>query len=231
MDSLLHLLSSNQLFTTTLTIVLFIGLLELVLTLMGIGISSFLDNTLDLAFDGPSIDGGPDIDMPTLNSDISTFSEIFSWLNKGKVPLLILIIVFLTLFGLTGLLLQNIYASFTGSYMYTLIAAPIAFVISMPLVRYISSFVSKIMPKDDTTVISSKTYVGHIATIVLGTATYTKEAQAKFIDVFNETHYMQVKSHIEGELFSQGDSVFIIQNDPSNESLFYVITDPNVKGA
>jgi len=216
MDLLIQTLTENKFFSILLSIVFIMGSLEIILTLIGFGLSSVLDNLI------------PDFDMDIeadIETDNSTFATIFSWLNKGRVPLLMIFLSFLTFFGLSGIIIQFILKSNFGFYIPSYLIIPIAFFISLPIVRYISVILAKIIPRDETSAVSRKLFVGNLATITLGKATYENPAEAKFKDDFGKTHYIMVKPTNETDIFSEGETVFIIGQE--NNSTFLVVKDPN----
>lgn len=194
------LLEHNQLFSVTLAIVFIIGIMEGLLSLVGVGMSAMLDSFM------PELD--INVDMP--DTQISTFSEIFGWINKGRVPMLMLVLTFMTFFGLIGLNIQSVWFHFTGHYIYTVIVAVISFILAMPFVSYFSLVLSKVMPRDETTAISTKTFIGETCTIINEAATDHKFVEAKFKDLFGEVHYIMVKSADKGVVFHRGAKGLIV---------------------
>ena len=94
------LASQNMPFTVALAVMLIIAFLEGVSTLLGAGIFSFIDSLL------PELDIDADIDSPDFESS-GLFSKLFSWLRIGEVPAIMLLVIFLTAFGLIGLGFQS----------------------------------------------------------------------------------------------------------------------------
>ena len=97
-DLLIH--PSNIVFSISLMLCLFIGVLEFILLLFG-GSSSFLEQFLpDSLTDVDHADVG--VDHPE-----NLFTQLLEWLYLGKVPLLIWLIIFLIVYALTGLIIQG----------------------------------------------------------------------------------------------------------------------------
>ena len=203
-------LSSNMIFSISIMIVFIIGTLEIILTLVGFSLSAAFDNIFDIP--------------ETPESDVYTFSELFSCINKGRVPLIMLFLTFLIVFGIIGLIIQKYTFILTGSQLSQIIVVPISFIISLPIIRYFSVFLVKIMPRDETTAISRDLFIGNIATITIGEAKKDKPAEAKFKDEFGETHYIMVEP-LENKSFKAGETVFI--SSKKDNSTFYVVSDPN----
>ncbi|KYQ84481.1 hypothetical protein AWW72_08815 [Acinetobacter sp. NRRL B-65365] len=200
-DLLTH--PSNLIFSTALMLCLFIGVLEFILLLFG-GSSSFLEQFLP--------DSLTDIDHAdvSLEQSENLFTQLLEWLYLGKVPLLIWLIIFLTLYALTGLIIQDLFFQFTEQYVSAWIIAPASLFLAMPLVRYSAALIAKIIPKDETTAIQHDDLIGRTAHIILGEAKPNSPAQAKVKDQFGQTHYVLVEPEFD-TVFHQGQDVILTQ--------------------
>lgn len=200
-DLLTH--PSNIVFSIALMLCLFIGLLELVLLLLG-GSSSFLEQFLP-----DSLTNVDHADVSLEQSD-HFLTQLLEWLYLGKVPLLIWLIIFLTVYALTGLILQDVFYQLTGQYLSAWIIAPACLFLCMPLVRYSAALIAKIIPKDETTAIQTDDLIGRTAHIILGDAKPNSPAQAKVKDQFGQTHYVLVEPELD-IVFHQGQQVILTQ--------------------
>jgi hypothetical protein len=215
MNELNTLLSENLIFSVPLFIVIGIALLEGTLTLIGFGLSSIVDSIF------PELN----IETPEIESNGLTFSELFGWINKGRVPTLILLIIFLWLFSIIGLLIQHTNMILNNYYLNIYLVIIISLTLSIPTTRYFSYILSKIIPKDETSAISSNMFTGNECEIILGEATNHNFAEAKFKDSFNQIHYIRVISLLESDSFKKGDIAFI--HSQINEKDFYIIKSIN----
>src|SRR5690606_21659691 len=100
----------------------------------------------------------------------SFFDRLLGWLHFGKVPVLILLAVFLVAFGTTGYVLQGSLWAFTGALLPWWIAAPVALPVALPCVRVFGGVLATVLPRDETESVSQQGLVGRVATIVIGTA-------------------------------------------------------------
>jgi len=124
---------------------------------------------------------------------------------------MILFVIFLTIFGLTGYALQGVTLEILGTMLPALLAALVAFFLSLPMVRVLGRSIGKLMPTDETEVISEDTFIGRIATITLGTAKKGRPARAKFKDNYGTTHLIMVEPEEEGEEFSEGNVILLVE--------------------
>ncbi|WP_424983985.1 YqiJ family protein [Maritalea sp. S77] len=196
--------AANVPFGVALAIVFFIALLEGIGVLFGAGLSQFVDSML------PEMDF--DIDAPDIESP-GIFVQFLSWLRFGQVPFIILLIVILTLFGLIGFALQGVVTDTFGTPLPAWIAAPLAGVASLPLIRGCAGLLNRIMPRDETDAISRTELVGHHGVITLGRAEQGSPAQARIKDALGNSHYVMVEPHEGENALEQGDQITLLRQD------------------
>jgi hypothetical protein len=170
-------------FTGAFALVVMLGLVEVV----GLGLGG-----MDVDFDG---DG------------------VLSWLGVGQVPLLVLLVAFLSIFALAGLAGQQIAASFWDGTISALYAVPAAAILALPLTRGASSALARVMPHDETTAIDPTDLVGRIATLTTGRATKGSPARAQVRDQFGQAHNIMVEPDNDGEIFEEGDTILLVRRE------------------
>jgi len=158
---------------------------------------------------GAALGDGIDAD---LDADLDGHPSLLNWLNVGKLPLLMLIVVFLFSFGLTGLILQQLIAGVFGKPGPWWLAVPLAVAAALPFTRLFGRVVSRILPSDETTAVARETLVGRWATIVTGKAEVGSAAQARVRDVHGQTHYVMIEPDDAGEVFEEGSQVIIVRH-------------------
>lgn len=207
---------ANMPFAIALTVMLGIALLEGVALLLGAGISGFIDSIL------PEFDADLDVDLdyhagPGIDASevpaVAPLSRFLGWLRIGKVPILILLVILLTAFGLVGLIMQSMMHNLSGFYLPAWIASSAAFAVSLPMMRVTALGLEKIMPKDETSAVSEKSLVGRVATITLGTAEKDSPAEAKVTDQHGLTHYIMLEPDETGIKFVSGQDLLLVGYD------------------
>jgi len=220
---------ANAPFAVALCLMGLIALVEIIGALMGMGASDFLDGLLpeievdaDLDVD-LDIDAEMEFDASTgspLDADIANAAEaptagllaqMLGWLYVGRVPVLILMVAFLTSFGLTGFVLQASLSELFGFTLPAVLACVPAFLVALPATRGLGMGLSKIMPKEETEAVSQKGFVGRIATIIRGEAVRGLPAEAKLTDQHGQTHYLLVEPDEDEGVLKQGDAVLIVR--------------------
>ena len=217
--------SQNMPFTVALTVMLGLAVLEGVTTLLGAGISNFLDSLL------PDIDADVDIDIdadPGLDASqvpvVTPVSKVLGWLRVGKVPVLVLLVIFLTSFGLIGLTVQALIHNILGFFLPGIVASGVVFIVTLPVVRFFSGVIAMIIPKDETDAVSEKSLIGRIAIITIGTAKKGSPAEAKVKDQHGLTHYVMAEPDQGGEVYTTGTAILLIKR---NGSVFSAIENTN----
>jgi hypothetical protein len=198
----------NLLFTSALVLVLTIGLIELISLMGGIGLFDFLDG----AFSGGGDALGGDVEV---KSSIPIADALLGWLKLGRVPAIIAMLAFLFLFGAIGLKLQAFAGSLFGSSLPVVAAAPIVLLAVLLPLRWLIGLLSLIIPRDETAAVSPESFIGRVATIMIGEASSGKPAEAKLIGPLGRTHYVMVEPDVPGESFSQGSQVLIVARKPA----------------
>ena len=178
----------NFAFTVALVLMLLIGVVEAV----GLGAGAALD--VDHDADG----------LPLLN-----------WLNPGRLPLLMTIVVLLAAFGLAGLAIQQFAASLTGALLPALYAVPAALVAALPLTSVLGRGLARVLPRDETTAVGLDSLVGRRAQIVVGTAAAGSPAQARVRDAYGQVHYVMVEPDVDDQRFGEGAQILLVRREPT----------------
>lgn len=195
----------NILFAVALAVLLLIAILEGVGALFGAGLSHLLSSVL------PDNDIALDLDGPDLEAQ-GPIGRVLSWLRIGQVPVLVLMIIFLAGFGIGGLVVQKCVLTVFGFLLPAIIAFIPALFLSLLVVRFLGGVLNKIIPKDETSAVSKKTFIGRVAIITLGTAKKNHAAQGKVKDAFGKFHYIMIEPDNEEDTFAQGVDVLLVRH-------------------
>jgi len=189
----------NYPFAVALVLMLIIAVLEGVLVVIGLGLSQFIDGLL------PDVDLSVDGEVPNMG-----LSRFLAWLRIGQVPVLIILVMLLMFFGLSGVVLQSLFMSAFGFMMPAIVAVVPALAVALPLTRLLTGLLGKVLLKDETEAVSSASFIGQVATITLGEARQGSPAEARFRDQFGTTHYLMVEPDGDA-IYRAGDSVLLVQ--------------------
>lgn len=137
--------------------------------------------------------------------------DLLGWLGIGRLPLLMLLVVFLAVFGLVGLVGQQVLLDTTGALLPALIAVPAAAVLALPLTGLAANGLARVLPHDHTTAIAIEDLAGRSAQIVTGRAEQGSAARARVEDRHGQAHYVMVEPDNPGQRFEEGETVLLVR--------------------
>lgn len=175
--------SQNVLFSAAIVVMMLVGLLQ------AIGLGGDFD-----------VDADADLDA-------------LSWLGIGRVPLMILLVVFLASFGLIGLIGQQALLGLTGALLSPLYAVPAAAVLTLPVTGMLAHGLARILPRDLTTAIDIDELAGAGAVIVMGRATRGSPARARVEDRHGQAHYVMAEPDMPDTAFVEGERILLVRRE------------------
>ncbi len=208
-----------QPFAVSLGVVVGMVVLELVMMLMG---ASLLGGDSDVSLDaepGLDVDAGfdaeagfeADLEGAEAVSGGDGVSGLAGWLGLGEAPFAIWLAGFLTAFGLAGYTLQAVLNAVIGAPLPAFIASVIALPVALAISARFARFIGRIMPKLETTAISSRSYGGRRGVITVGTARRGNPAQARLTDGYGNMHYAMIEPMKDEDAFPQGTEIATIR--------------------
>lgn len=215
--------SQNTPFAVVLGLLLVFLAVELAGLVLGADVSSMLGGggAADMA---DAADAGLDTITGSEGLNIGFVTSFLYWLNVGRVPLVILIVLFMTFFVVTGYTVQYILLNATGHMLPAWLATPAALVVAIPAVRWSGRSFAKIVPRDETEAISLDELVGSRAVITIGTARSNSPAQARTVDRFGTTHYVMVEPDDPANVLETGKELLLVRHEGNR---FYAIYHPD----
>lgn len=145
--------------------------------------------------------------------DIDAGSAWLGWLGFGRLPLLMLIVLFLACFGVVGLIGQQIAADLLGSLLPSWAAVPGAALLALPLTGLFARGIGRIMPRDETTAILQDQLVGLHGHIVVGTASRGHPARTRVRDFHGQDHYVMAEPDMPDARFAEGDEILLVRRE------------------
>lgn len=190
-------------------------LIEIVTLFVGIPTSAKVDAMLDLHTPDAHVPDvhGPDHDAHTgldAAHEPGLFGTAWDWLNAGRVPLLVLLMIMLATFGSIGYMIEGIAHSLIG-WLPTWIVGIGAFILMMPLTRKASLVVSKIVPRDESYAVNAEGLVGRIGMIVTGPLKAGTIARVKVKDAHGNHHFPWVRTNDPNLTLGDGEHVLLVE--------------------
>jgi hypothetical protein len=182
-------------FAIAAAIMAVLGGIELLTTLVGFSISEMLGH--DVAVEADSHNG---------------LGGLLLWINAGRLPLLILIILAFGVFSIEGFLLQGV-AHAAGFAIPVSIATLIAIAGSIPAIRTTSRGIARIIPRDETYAVSDADFVGKVATVSVGPLDQGLPGRVRLKDVFGNWHTVSARASGDSPALAVGTSVLLVDRD------------------
>jgi hypothetical protein len=182
-------------FAIAAAIMMALGAIELLTSLVGISLADFFGK-----------------DTPVETDSHSGLGGLFLWINAGRLPLLILIILALGVFSIEGFLLQGV-AHMIGGTVPVAIAALAAAAGSLPIIRTTSRGLSRIIPRDETYAVSEADFVGKVAVVSIGPLDQGLPGRVRLKDVFGNWHTVAARASLDSAPLPVGASVLLVDRD------------------
>jgi len=192
-------------FAVAAAIMVVLGGIEVLTTLVSLSIGELFGKDIDVDADHHTGLGG-----------------LFLWINAGRLPLLILIILALGLFSIIGFLLHGI-AHGLGLTMPVWFAVPVAAAGSIPLIRAASRGIARIIPRDESYAVNESDFVGHIGEVAVGPLDQGLPGRVRLKDVFGNWHSVAARASHDSNALPVGTSVLLVDRDAKS---FIAISAP-----
>jgi membrane protein implicated in regulation of membrane protease activity len=146
------------------------------------------------------------------------------WLHLGKVPMLVLIALFLAGFALAGYLIQGVALSLSGALLPAWMAAIPAAFAGLSITSALGGLLARVIPRDESSAVSEQTLIGRAGVVVRGIARTGLAAEAKVRDLNGHTHYVMVEPDLPDQTLQEGASVLLVRK---SGAIFFCIPNPH----
>jgi hypothetical protein len=180
-------------FGAAFALIVGIALIEGLGMLVSLSPSNWLDDLL------PDVDGDTGLD------------RVLGWLYIGKVPSLVLLVLFLTGYAIFGYSLQKVAHGLLGGYLPVWLAGLVAVAPGMATVRSLGALIAHIIQRDETSAVSEMSLIGRAGVVSAGAARRGLAAQARVRDAHGRTHYLMVEPDVDDEVFDEGAQILIVR--------------------
>jgi membrane protein implicated in regulation of membrane protease activity len=169
--------------------------IETIAMLIGFSVSEWVDHSA-------GGDGDPD----------TQFGSVFDWLNAGRVPLMVLLILVLGAFAVLGFAFQAI-ARAVLMPMPALVASMVAAAVAVPIVRAASRAVARIVPRDETYAVNTADFLGRTAEVTIGPLDNGLPGRVKVRDAYGNWHIQRARAAKGHGPMPVGATVLLVDRD------------------
>jgi len=146
------------------------------------------------------------------------------WLHLGKVPILVLLALFLAGFALAGYLIQGVALSLMGSLLPTWMAALPAAFAGLSVTNALGGLIARVIPRDESSAVSEQSLIGRAGVVARGTARAGLAAEAKVRDLNGHTHYVMVEPDLPDQVLEEGANILLVRKSGAS---FFCILNPH----
>ena len=147
--------------------------------------------------------------------------SLFSWLNPGQVPLMVMVVIFSTIFTVVGFGGQWLFLGATGHLAPLLLSIPVVLAITLPITRSGTNTIAKIIPKDETNAITLESLTGDQGWVIIGPITSNVSGSVRITDKYGTDHYLTAFSEDDAILECR-DTVILVGPHPTKFYAFIV---------
>lgn len=194
-------------FWVALMVVAGLGLVELLSVLLGASASGLIDD--GLGHHGPG------------EHEAGMLGGWMSWLNAGGVPILVLAVILLSAFAVFGFAIQGVFGAVLRPLSATL-AVPVALFLAIPTTRWVSRGLARVIPRDETSVLSQEEFIGLVGMVTLGPLDQGKPGTVRVKDRHDNIHLLRAQA-AQGHFIETGAAVLIVDGA---DGLFQAIPAP-----
>lgn len=141
--------------------------------------------------------------------------------NPGKVPWLVLLVLFTASFSIIGYSIQWVTLGLIDQLLSPLIVAPVSLASSLPFVSSGSKHLSRILPRDESNAITIESLMGKSGVVNTGPINNVEFGFARFTDDHGVDHNICVISEGE-ENIDNGSKVVLLRPYHQNDHVYVV---------
>ncbi|AMB43732.1 MULTISPECIES: OB-fold-containig protein [Methylobacteriaceae] len=136
-------------------------------------------------------------------------AALMSWINLGRVPFLILLILGLAVFALAGFALQGLAAALLAP-----LPAPAAILLAgaatLPALRVSTKAIARLIPRDESYVVTADDLIGATAEVTLGPLDQGLPGQVRAVDRHGNIHFLRTRAAPGAPAMEAGARVLIV---------------------
>lgn len=180
-------------FAISAVMLAFVGGIEAVSMIIGFSLSEVLGSAIDFGPGGK--DGG--------------FIHAMSWLNVGRVPILVCICLALGIFSIVGFLIQDV-ARLVAGPLPAVIAVPVACVAAAPLLRASTRLAARLIPEDETYAVDLSDLVGRVGEVSVGPLDQGLPGRVRVKDIHGNWHIVTASAAPHSRPLQIGTKVLLV---------------------
>ncbi|WAJ30104.1 OB-fold-containig protein [Antarcticirhabdus aurantiaca] len=144
--------------------------------------------------------------------------EAFDWLNLGRVPVAILLMLLLITFGFVGIVLESLLPAMPA-WSFALVAAPAA----VGATKVVGDRIARILPRDETYAVTAAEFVGLEGTVTLGPLDDGLAGSVAVRDRHGDVHTLRARPVDRGTVIQQGSHIVVVARDETHKGRVFLV--------
>ena len=163
---------------------------------------------------------GASLHMFDADADIDLHGYL-GWLNPGKVPVILLLVIFLGCLSIAGYIFHWIWAGMGFSLLSPLFITPVMGAVVLPIVSKFSNVLGRVLHREDSNAVTLDDMLGYYGVVTIGPVQDRVAGQARFSDGHGVSHYIDVLAE-PGKSMNVGDNVVLLQRLAEGSFMFVI---------
>lgn len=191
----------NLLFSCAIFFVFILLLIEGLGLIIGFSLMNALDQLTGFDLDA-------DIDLTA-----GGLTSLLGWLCLNRLPMLIWLVLFLSSFGIFGYSINYFSPLIFETSLASYLVVSSALIITVYFIKLVAAPLTEILPKNESSAISNHSFVGKLAKITQGKASFQNPTEAVLQDEYHQKHYLLVAPQSKDEIFIEGTEVVLVEKN------------------
>ncbi len=136
---------------------------------------------------------------------------VLGWLHVGKVPILILLALFLGGFAVAGYVIQSTIGALGFALLPAWLASIPAFFAALSTTKVLGALFARYVPLEQTRAVSESSLIGRAGVVTEGIAKRGLGAQAKVKDSQGHFHYVLVEPDLDDVVLHEGEPIVLVK--------------------
>ena len=197
----------NQPFAIAALIMAGLVAIEVATFLFGLSFSHVVEKGFDFDSHHPGHELGHDGGHGPIGA-----GGLLGWVNAGRVPVVVLLMIFLGGFAAAGFIVQTVAAGIWRP-LPGLLAIASAVVAAVPLTRLASRAVSRIIPRDETYAVDVADFVGRTAQITIGPLDEGLPGRVRLRDAYGNWQFVRARAAKGHGPIPVGETVLLVDRE------------------
>lgn len=144
--------------------------------------------------------------------------DAFDWLNLGRVPFAILLMLLLVAFGAVGIVLSGI-VPVLPAWSFVIVAGPVAVLAT----KAIGNGLARVLPQDETYAVTADEFVGLEGVVTLGPLDDGPAGSVAVRDRHGEVHTLRARPVDRGTVIAQASRIVVVARDTSHKGRIFLV--------